>query len=76
MAEVVQVEVKSTWYSKINWTAMVGPAVSIAAFFGLNLSADDLAKVVIGVQAVQSIVTMIWKTFFTTTVTPSSAAKV
>lgn len=76
MAEVAEVDVKSAWYSKINWTQMVGPAVSVAAFFGLNLSADDMAKVIIGVQAVQSIVTVIMKTFFTTTVTPSSAAKV
>ena len=49
MADIAEVEVKSVWYSKINWTQMVGPAVSVAAFFGLNLSADDLAKVIIGV---------------------------
>jgi hypothetical protein len=76
MVDSVQVDVKSSWLSKINWTQMVGPAVSVAAFFGLNLSADDMAKVIIGVQAVQSIATVIIKTFFSTTITPSSATKV
>lgn len=76
MTDTVVVGVQSSWVSKINWTSMVGPAVSLAAFFGLNLSAEELTKVVIGVQALQSIATIIFKTFFTTTVTPSSAAKV
>lgn len=51
--------------SKINWTSLAGPAASLLAAYGLNLSAEQIISAVIGVQAVQSVFTIIFRTWFT-----------
>lgn len=65
------VPVKSGWFSKINWTAALGPVASgIAAFlagFGLDLTSEQIIGVVIGVQTLQSILTWVFRTFFNKT---------
>jgi hypothetical protein len=72
----VTVDVKSAWLSKINWTQAIGVIASVAAVFGLNLDPALQVEIVAGIQGVVAVVTWALKTFGTTTVTPSSAAKV
>jgi len=76
MADAVTVDVKSAWLSKINWTQAIGVIASVAAVFGFDLSPAMQVQVVAGIQGIAAVVTWALKTFGTTTVTPSSAAKV
>jgi hypothetical protein len=71
-ATVVTVPVKSAWYSKINWLAFAGAAISLLGTNALGLDAATQVKVMSVVQVVQSLGTIVLKTFFTPTVTPSS----
>lgn len=73
MSQNVVVPVKSAFLSKINWTQVVGPAAAVLAFFGVkDVTADQLAAIIIGIQSLQSVVTVIIKTFYTGTITPQS----
>ena len=77
MAEVVRVETKSAWLSKINWTQVIGIAVSVAVVAGCSkcdMPAETQALLVLGIQALQSVVTWVLKTWFTPTITPASAS--
>jgi len=76
MADTVVVDVKSAWLSKINWTQAIGVLASIAAVFGFDLDAPTQIEIVAGIQGIVAVITWALKTFGTTTVTPSSAAKV
>lgn len=72
---VVTADVVSAWASKINWTQAVGAASTAATlFFGHGLDAATQVSVVAGIQGVQALVTWYFRTFSTTTITPSSAA--
>ena len=51
--------------SKINWTQIVGIVVTGAAYFGLNLPADQLVAVIVGIQSAVGVATIIFRTFFT-----------
>lgn len=71
----VFVPVKSAWLSKINWTQVAGPVAGLLAFVGVkNVTVDQIAAIMLGIQTAQSVITVIFKTFYTGTVTPSSAA--
>jgi hypothetical protein len=67
------VPTKPAWLSKINWVQLAGPIASLAAAYGLDLSAGQISGLVIAVQTVQSIVTWILRTWFTTALTPGAA---
>lgn len=69
-------DTKSAWLSKINWTQAIGVLASVLVIFGINLDPATQAAAVAGIQAVAAVVTWIIRTFFTTKLTPSSAAKV
>lgn len=66
------VSVKSEWLSKINWTQFIGVFAMLASFFGLDLDAKTQAEVVVAIGVVQGFLTIIWKTWFTSTVTAKS----
>ncbi len=70
------VDVKSGWFSKINWTQIVGVVAMAATMFGLDLSAAEQATIVSGIVAVQAAITVILRTWFTKTITPEAAKKV
>lgn len=74
-ATVAVVPVKPAVASKINWLQIAGIGASVAAYFGLDLSAADLAAVIGGIQAVVAVVTVVMRTWFTKSVTTESAAK-
>lgn len=70
--DVAQVQTKSAWLSKINWTQVVSFAASVLAVKGIDLDANTQVAVVLTIQGVQSVATWVLKTWFTPTVTPAS----
>lgn len=76
MNEVI-VPVKSAWTSKINWTqavqavAMVLTLVSGGKF---NLTGEEQAAIITVIGIAGNVFTVVLKTFYTSTVTPSSIA--
>lgn len=76
MTETKTVEVKSAFLSKINWVQVVPYAASLLAYVGLEeITADTLLAIIMGVYGVQSVTTVLLRTYYTKTVTPSAAAK-
>lgn len=51
--------------SKINWTQIVGIVVQVIAFFGIDVPPEVSAQIAIGIAAVQSIATWVFRTWFT-----------
>lgn len=79
LTTVAQVDVRSAWFSKINWTQAVGIAASALVFLTggkVNIPVDVQIQIVTGVQVVTGIATWIQRTWFTTTITPSSAKEI
>lgn len=71
----VVVAVKSAWFSKINWTQAVGVLAGVVTLFGFDIPPETQAQILAGILAVQGAMTWIIKTWFTSTVAPSSMAK-
>lgn len=74
--EQVSVDVQPPEKSVTNWTAIAGLAASVAAYFGLSVDPQTLVTIILGIQALQSIITVIRRTFFTKTVTPAVADQI
>lgn len=77
LTTVAQVDVQSAWASKINWAQAVGIGATVLALVSGNkyqLPVETQLSIVAGIQGIQAVVTWIVKTWFTTTITPSSAA--
>lgn len=72
----VEVAIKSAWWSRINWTQAIAMLASVGVVFGLDLSAEEQAKIVATIQAVSSLATIVLRTWFTETVTPTVAHKI
>lgn len=68
----VVVPIKTIWSSKIMWTQVIGIGCMVATLFGVDVPPDLQLQIVSGIVAVQGVITVILKTFFTSTVTPSS----
>ena len=76
-ARVAEVTIQSDWWSKINWTQVVGVVCSmIAVFTGhkLEVSAETQIQIVLLIQAITGMLT-IWLRRNSTTITPTAAAK-
>lgn len=77
LTTVAQVDVQSAWLSKINWTQAVAIVASLLVFATggkVNIPVETQVGIVTAIQAISGVVTWVFKTFFTTTITPSSAA--
>jgi uncharacterized protein (TIGR02594 family) len=73
----VVVPVKPSTESKINWTQLAGPIASIIAVVTggqMNLTSEQILSLVLAIQGGQSLVTWIFRTWFTKSVTPASIA--
>jgi hypothetical protein len=76
-AKVAQVTVESDWWSKINWTQVVGVVCSgIAVFTGHKMEVDPgtQVQIVLTIQAITGVLT-VWLRRNSTTITPTAAAK-
>ena len=72
-AEVVA-PVQSAVLSKTIWTQVIGFAASWAAVKGFNVPPEAQVTIVLVIQGVVAALTTVLKTWFTPSVTPSSAA--
>ena len=81
MTTANNVPVKSAWLSKINWTALISPVISsivvadpASILQTLGVEADPQTKLmlVFGIQAVQSGLTWLWRTYFNNSVAPTA----
>ena len=75
MAEVAEVSVKSAWLSKINLGELVKMLLPLIVALGVNIPPELQTQIILLVTTLGGIYTIVMKTFFTTSVTPSSAAK-
>lgn len=71
----VTVDVETPWYSKINWTQIIAFFAMGVSFLGFDLTAEHQAQILAAIVAVQGVITIILRTFFTDTVTPSAARR-
>ena len=69
---VVTVDVAPAFMSKINWVAAATAALALLASFGLEIPEQTKTMILTVIPVVGSILVVILKTWFTTTVTPSS----
>lgn len=77
LTTVAQVDVQSSWASKINWTQAVSGAAMLLTFVTggkVGMTIEQQAATVTGIGLVTNVVTWIIKTWFTKTITPASAA--
>ena len=51
--------------SKINWTQIIGAVAAILVLFEIDLPPEQQAAIVAGIIAVQNVLTVIWRTWFT-----------
>ena len=75
---VVTVPVQSAWLSKINWTQAIQAAAMVLVLVTggkVNLDPTQQAAIVVTIGVLGNALTVIFKTWFTGTVTPQSAAK-
>jgi hypothetical protein len=72
---VAVVPVEAASKSKTIWLQAAGVVASLAAFFGLDIPADDLAAVIGGIQAAVAVGTVVLRKWFTRSVTPAAAAR-
>lgn len=75
MTAVVQVETKSAWASKINWTQALGVLASVLVLIGIDLPTDVQLSIVAAIQGLQALATWVLKTWFSPTVTTASMGK-
>lgn len=71
----VVAEVKSAWASKVNWTLAITFILNAAAFFGIGIPADVKDAVMVIVTALGTIIAWVIRTWFTTSISAPSAAK-
>lgn len=73
----VVVATQSAWASKINWAQAVGGIAMLLAWFSggkINLSPEQQVTLVAAIGIVTNLVTWVFKTWFTKTITPASVA--
>lgn len=66
------VPVRSSWASKINWTAIGGAVMTLVTTNALGLEPQTQVKVLAATQLVQSVATVIFRTWFNNSVSPAS----
>jgi hypothetical protein len=67
------IEIKSAKMSKINWTQLIAAVAMLLTMFGLDITPEHQAAAVVVIGLISQFATVIWKTWFTTTITRSSA---
>ena len=65
------VEVKSAWFSKINWTQAVSLLATVLVVWKIDLDPTTQVAIVSAIQGVQVVVTWVFRTWFNNTVPPA-----
>ena len=65
------VEVKSAWFSKINWTQAVSLLATVLVVWKIDLDPTTQVAIVSAIQGVQAVVTWVFRTWFNNTVPPT-----
>ena len=75
--DTVTTTTKSPWLSTINWSQLVGAAMSMLAALGLSttLTPEQITGVVVSIQSVVAFFTVIKNTWFSPTVLTPSATE-
>ena len=78
--DVAVVPVKPASKSKINWAQFVGPASAVIAgllgYYGFEATPEEIGGMLGGIWLLQSIVTWVFRTWGTASITPQSLPKV
>lgn len=69
------VEVRPDWKGKTFWTQIIATLAMIATLFGLPISVETQTIILATIIPVVGVLTMVWKRWFTKTVTPQSVGK-
>jgi len=75
---MASIATKSAWLSKINWTQAVGVVASVLVFASgghYAIPDEQQAQLVLAIQAGQAFLTWVFRTWFTTSLTPGSVGK-
>jgi hypothetical protein len=75
MDRIVEVAVKSAWWSKINWVSVVSMVAAALTAFGFDFPPEVQAKVAETIIGISGFLTIVLRTWFTTSVTIASAKK-
>lgn len=73
------VDVRSSWFSKVNWTQAVGIGASLVVLATggkVNIPLTQQGEIIAAIQALQGVVTWALRTFAKPSITPSQAKKV
>lgn len=70
--QMAVVEVKSAWFSKINWTQAVSLLATLLAIKGIDLDPTTRVAIVAAIQSITVIITWVLRTWFNSTVSPAS----
>lgn len=74
--KVNNVPVKEAWFSKVNWVQLAGPVATLLVWLGVpGITPEMLVAVFAAIQTLQSFVTIILRTWFTTELTMASALR-
>jgi len=60
-------EVSTPKTSKINWTQIIAGAAMLGSYFGLHISPEETAAIVVVIGVGGNVVTWVLRTFFTNT---------
>ena len=70
--DVSLVPVQSAYLSKVNWTQLIMLLLTVLTYFGVPIDDATKLQIVSGVVALGTVLTVVWKTFFTKSITPQS----
>jgi uncharacterized membrane protein len=57
--------INTPFASKINWVAILSAVASVGVIFGIDIPVEQQLSIVAGIQAVQSVATVVFRTFMT-----------
>jgi hypothetical protein len=67
-----QVPIRSAWYSKVNWVAVVGAIGTLVTSNAIGLDAETQVKVLAVWGLAQNVATVVFRTWFNGSVSPQS----
>lgn len=71
--DTVEAPVKSSWFSKINWTIAISFVISVLTFLGITVPAGLEAEALAAINSITAVIVFIQRTWFTKSITTASA---